>query len=96
MHDDYYDDDCCEAHDLDASDVTGDPQLDIFGYQSPTRRGQNLTGFTSSAGDYLARSREGRAERGQRRRAAVAQNLVETRRVAQRRDEPQPTGWPRM
>jgi hypothetical protein len=67
-----------EIVDLDGCEATGDPQLDVLGYQSPSRRGQNLTGFTSSAGDWLARADAQRAERRQRR-AAVAQNIAEAK-----------------
>ena len=49
--------------DLDACDVTGDPQLDVFGYQSPRTPGPR-TGFkASSQRDWLAQSRRDRAER---------------------------------
>jgi hypothetical protein len=78
-----------EPVDLDGCDVTGDPQLDQFGYNSPRRRGQNLSGFRSTDGDRLARVRAQRDEREERRRAAVEQNKAETRqRAAQRRGEP--------
>jgi hypothetical protein len=70
-------------------DATGDPQVDVSGYQSPSRRGQNLSGFTPSrdhrAADALAQSKRDREQRQQRRRAAVEANKAETReRVAQR------------
>ncbi len=66
-------------------DVTGDPQLDQFGYQSPRRRGQNLTGFTASPDrDWLAQAKADRAQREQRRGAAAETR----RRVAQRRGKP--------
>jgi hypothetical protein len=75
-----------ELVDLDggACDVTGDPALDVYGYQSPTRRGQNLTGFTSSHGDYGAASREGR-ERRRRQREAWRQRLDAERREREAR-----------
>jgi hypothetical protein len=70
-----------EVVDLDGCEATGDPQLDQFGYNSPRRRGQNLTGFTSNDGEWVARSRA--------RRAAVEQNKAETRRRnAERSGEP--------
>lgn len=54
--------------DLDACDVTGDPQLDVFGYQSPRTPGPR-TGFkASSQRDWLAQSRRDRAEREARRK----------------------------
>jgi hypothetical protein len=74
-----------EAHDIDGywCDATGDPQVDVSGYQSPSRRGQNLTGFTPSrdhrAADALAQSKRDREQRQQRRRAAVEANKRETR-----------------
>jgi hypothetical protein len=73
-----------EIVDLDggACDVTGNPVLDVDGYQSPSRRGQNLTGFVGSGGDWLARADAQRAER-RARRAAVAQNIAE---ATQRRE----------
>jgi hypothetical protein len=79
-----------EVVDLDGyGEATGDPQLDQFGYQSPKQRGG--TGFTSTDGERLARVRAQRAEREQRRRAAVEQNKAETRqRVAQRSWAAQP------
>ncbi|MGO9692952.1 MAG: hypothetical protein ACLPYO_03860 [Mycobacterium sp.] len=76
MIDDEMDLDRDDIVDLDGCDVTGDPALDQFGYNSPSRRGQNLTGFTSSGGDYLAASREGRARR-QAKRAAWRQRLAQ-------------------
>ena len=84
-----------EVLDLDGyGEATGDPQLDVYGYQSPKQRGG--TGFRSTDGDRLARRRaqreRDRAERDQRRRAAVEQNNAETkRRVAQRRGQPTPS-----
>jgi hypothetical protein len=87
-----------EVVDLDGCEATGDPQLDIYGYQSPTRRGQNLTGFTSSNLDWLARSREGRAHRQAKReaqrqaaaarRAPVEANKAETRQPVATRQQP--------
>jgi hypothetical protein len=48
-------------------DVTGDPALDRTGYQSPSRKGQNLTGFTpgddTRVKDALAKSKQHREER---------------------------------
>lgn len=72
-----------EPVDLDGCDVTGDPQLDQFGYNSPRRRGQNLTGFTSTDGERLARWRARQDREAAKRkadRAAVQANLDETRR----------------
>ena len=88
-------------------DVTGNPALDVDGYQSPRRTG-NLTGFKSSQIDGLAQAKADRAKREARREAdrqvdrlaeklaaqlkAVEQNKAETRaRVAQRRQSPSPT-----
>jgi hypothetical protein len=69
-------------------DITGDPQLDQFGYQSPRR---NFTPAREGGRDWLAQAKRDRAERQQRRQAAVEQNLAETRRrVAERRGQPQP------
>jgi hypothetical protein len=66
-----------EAVDLD---LTGDPVLDQFGYQSPRRKSPQ----PESKG-WLAQARDGA------RRQAVANNLAETRRRnAERRGEPQP------
>jgi hypothetical protein len=83
--DDEWDWDRDEIVDLE---ITGDPQLDQFGYQSPRR------GFTpppSQSFDYLAQYRRDREQRERRRQAAVQQNLAETRRrVAERRGQPQP------
>ncbi|HWX98630.1 MAG TPA: hypothetical protein VNY55_01760 [Mycobacterium sp.] len=68
-----------EIVDLDACEMTGDPQLDVYGYQSPKRRGG--TGFTASPHrDWLAQAKADRAQREQRRREAVEANLAETRR----------------
>ncbi|MGO9508057.1 MAG: hypothetical protein ACLPXZ_12185 [Mycobacterium sp.] len=70
--------------DLDGCEATGDPQLDVFGYNSPRRRGENLTGFTSTDGsrerarDEAAAAKR-RAEREQRRREAVAGNVAAAR-----------------
>jgi hypothetical protein len=89
MDEDTWDDLHGDVHDLDGGwcDATGNPAEDIAGYESPSRRGQNLSGFTSSGGDWLARSREGRQQR-RARRAAVEANLAETRqrREARRRE----------
>jgi hypothetical protein len=63
-----------EARDLDGywCDATGDPQVDVAGFRSPSRRGQNLTGFTPSddhrAADALAKSKRHREERAAKRR----------------------------
>jgi hypothetical protein len=85
--DDDWDDLHGEIVDLDGyGEATGDPQLDVYGYQSPKRRGG--TGFTSSQPDrdWLAQAKADRAQRQQRRREAVQQNLEQTRqRVEQRR-----------
>jgi hypothetical protein len=81
------DDDC------DWADVTGDPQLDQFGYQSPRRRGENLTGFTpSSDRDWRAQAKRDRAQRAARRKA----NALSPQR---RQPEPPPApvkvrAWP--
>jgi hypothetical protein len=104
--DDEWEDVHGEPSDLDGSwcDVTGNPALDVDGYQSPRRTG-NLTGFTSSQIDWLAQAKADRAKREARREAdrqqdrlaeklaaqlkAVEQNKAETReRVAQRRQSP--------
>jgi hypothetical protein len=79
-----------EPVDLDGdcwgSDATGDPQIDVAAYSSPSRKGQNLTGFTPSndhrAADALAQSKRDR-ERRQRQRAAAAK----ARRDQQARNE---------
>jgi hypothetical protein len=75
-----------EIVDLDGCEATGEPQLDIFGYQSPKRRGQNLSGFTSSGGDWFKRSDEMRAQRQARREA---QRQRQREREAARRPEPE-------
>jgi hypothetical protein len=69
-----------EIVDLDGGcEATGDPQLDVYGYQSPKQRGG--TGFTASPHrDWLAQAKADRAQREQRRREAVEANLAETRR----------------
>ena len=41
-------------------DATGNPALDVDGYQSPRRTG-NLTGFKSSQIDWLAQAKADRA-----------------------------------
>jgi hypothetical protein len=98
-----------EHVDLDGGwcEATGNPALDVDGYQSPRRTG-NLTGFKSSQIDWLAQAKADRAKREARREAdrqqdrlaeklaaqlkAVEQNKAETRaRVAQRRQSPSPT-----
>jgi hypothetical protein len=62
-------------------DVTGDPQLDQFGYQSPRR---NFSPPPSQSFDWLAQAKADYEAR-QRRRAAVQANQDETRRrVAER------------
>ncbi len=67
-------------------DITGDPQLDQFGYQSPRR---DFTPPPSRSFDYLAQYRRDQAKRERRRRAAVEQNLAEMRRRnAERRGQP--------
>jgi hypothetical protein len=107
--DDEWEDINGEPVDLDGGwcDVTGNPALDVDGYQSPRRTG-NLTGFKSSQIDWLAQAKADRAKREARREAdrqadrlaeklaaqlkAVEQNKAETRaRVAQRRQSPSPT-----
>ena len=84
MHDydgDWYHD---EIVNLDA-DVTGDPQLDQFGYQSPRR---DFSPPPSEPFDYLAQFKRDMAE-DERRRAAVQDNLDQTRRRnAERRGGP--------
>jgi hypothetical protein len=81
--DDEFEWDHDEIVDLDGCEATGDPRLDILGYESPKRRGQNLSGFTASGGDWCSRADEMRAEARQRR-AAVQANLDATR---QRREQ---------
>jgi hypothetical protein len=77
-----------DVHDLDGGwcDATGNPAEDIAGYESPSRRGQNLSGFTSSGGDWLARADEMRAQRQARREA---QRQRQRQRKAARRPEPE-------
>jgi hypothetical protein len=76
MDDDEWDAVHGEAHDLDGywADVTGDPQLDRAGYASPSRRGQNLTGYEPSrdtrAADALAQSKKDREQRAAKRQGA--------------------------
>lgn len=64
------------------SDVTGDPQLDVFGYKSPRDR-RNLTGFEAHPPnqDWLVKNRADRATRAAKR-AAEAQ----ARRAAKRNE----------
>ena len=80
--------------DLDGCEATGDPQLDVYGYQSPRRRGQNLTGFTSTRRRLvLARADEMRAQRQakrEQRRAAVETNKAATRERVEQRRQPDP------
>jgi len=77
-----------EPVDIDGyGEATGDPQLDVFGYQSPRQRGGS--GFRSTDGERLARSRQDRAEREQRRRAAVEQNRAETKQRVAARQQPE-------
>jgi hypothetical protein len=87
-----WDRDDCEPIDLDGDYATGDPQIDQLGYNSPRRRGENLTGFTDNGGELRARLRaqaeRERAAREQRRREAVAQNLAETRQRVTQRQQP--------
>jgi hypothetical protein len=84
--DDEWDWDRSEVVDLD---VTGDPQLDQFGYQSPRR---DFTPPPSQSFDYLAQYRRDQAERERKRRAAVTNNLADTRRrnAERRGQQPQP------
>jgi hypothetical protein len=63
--DDEWDWDRDEIVDLE---ITGDPQLDQFGYQSPRR---DFTPPPSQSFDYLAQYRRDREQREQRRQAAV-------------------------
>lgn len=75
-----------EVLDLDGyGEATGDPQLDVYGYQSPKQRGG--TGFTSSQPDrdWLGQSRRDYAER-QRKRDRQRQ-----REEAHRRREASPS-----
>ena len=94
--DDEFEWDRDEVMDLGACDVTGDPQLDQFGYQSPSRRRPNLTGYhPGPERDWLANARAYRAQCEQRRREAVADNLREKkRRIAERRGTDSGTGQP--
>lgn len=79
-------------------DVTGDPQLDQFGYQSP-RRPRPRTGFTSlPQRDWLAQAKRDRQQRERRRnpqqrhrQEARRQHEVPPSRPAQR---PQPVLQP--
>ena len=60
--DDEWEDINGEPVDLDGGwcDVTGNPALDVDGYQSPRRTG-NLTRFKSSQIDWLAQAKADRA-----------------------------------
>jgi len=82
----------CAPVDLDGDYATGDPALDQTGYQSPRRRGQNLTGFTHTPPDMSWREtqRQEAAQRRERRRRAVAQNVEEARRRTAQRGQSQP------
>jgi hypothetical protein len=71
--------------DLDGGDyATGDPALDQLGFTSPTRRGENLGGFTSHDDEVVERNR---ARREQRRRAVQANIEASKQRVEQRQHE---------
>jgi hypothetical protein len=82
----------CEPVDLDGDYATGDPQIDQLGYNSPLRRGENLTGFTDNGGELRARlraqSERDRAAREQRRRELAANIEAARQRAAERRGEP--------
>jgi hypothetical protein len=81
-----------EAHDLDGggwADVTGNPAEDIPGYSSPSRRGQNLSGFRPSrdnrAAEALAQSKRHREQRAAKR--AETRQAKETRQAVVGSDE---------
>jgi hypothetical protein len=77
---DDFDYDDCEPVDLD---VTGDPTVDVQGYESP--RHPYATPHVER--DWLRQADADREQRRQRRRDALAQNKAETRqRVEQRPD----------
>jgi hypothetical protein len=81
-----------EPVDLDGCDVTGDPQLDVFGYQSPRTRAPRQGFKASPQRDWLAQSRRDRAEREARR------DRQQQREEARRRQSPsshQIVAWPR-
>jgi hypothetical protein len=79
MNDDFDDWDG-EPHDLDGyGDVTGDPQLDVYGYNSPTRRGQNLSGFTSHDAEVVARWDARREQRAAARQRAARRDEMRRR-----------------
>ena len=94
MDEDWGDRDPSEAVDLD---ITGDPQLDQFGYQSPRR---DMRPPPAPEFDYLAQYRRDQEAR-ERRRAAVRANIDETKRrrnerrgaVHQQRPEPVAPVW---
>jgi hypothetical protein len=82
-----------EIVDLDGYEASGDPQVDILGYNSPKQR--TGTGFTDNGGELRAHWRTRldaeAAKRKAERRQAVEANVAERRRkVAERRGEPQP------
>jgi hypothetical protein len=58
-----------EDGDCGCGGATGNPALDIDGYQSPrrTREGDHLTGYTPSRIDWMALARADREKRRQRR-----------------------------
>jgi hypothetical protein len=67
-------------------DVTGDPQLDQFGYQSPRR---DMSPPPAPERNWLAQFDADMARIDRKRREAVRQNLAETRhRNAERRGQP--------
>jgi hypothetical protein len=80
-----------EPIDLDACDVTGDPQLDVFGYQSPRR---DFTQKPVEQYDWLAQSRRDRAER-EARRNRQQQQREEARRRRESPPSHQIVAWPR-
>jgi hypothetical protein len=87
-----------DRHEVVDLDVTGDPQLDVYGYQSPKRRGG--TGFTSTDGERLVRSRAQRerdaAKRKADRQEMRRRNALPPERPARRVTEgwsPRPVAW---
>ena len=74
------------------ADMTGNPALDVDGYSSPSRKGQNLTGYTPNQIDWMAASRADRERRAARRAQRAAKSdsrptRAERRAAAEQADE---------
>src|SRR6516165_6376668 len=93
--DDEVDWDRDEIVDLDGggwAEMTGNPALDVDGYSSPSRKGQNLTGYTPNQIDWMAASRADRERRAARRAQRAAKSdsrptRAERRAAAEQADE---------